>query len=149
MRDYACRLRLHDTNPIIRKSCPIPLAYRSAVKGEVNRLLHNGMIEHAHSPYCNPIRVIRKADRVIRLCLDARELNRYLEDDSEAPPLIEDLLQSHEGIQFFTALDVTEGYYQLTLHPESCHYTAFRIDGHVLQYCVVSLVLRSDFIVWP
>lgn len=149
LHGYECRFKLTKPNPMIRKSYPIPLAYRSAVDAEINRLLENGIIEHASSPYCNPVRVVRKHDGSVRLCLDARELNKYLENDNEAPQLIEDLLQAHSGVEFYTASDFTEGYHQLALHPDSRKYTAFSINGHVLQYCVVPFGVKisgSEFI---
>lgn len=55
-------------------------------------MIKNKIIERAVSQYCNPLRVVKKANDDIRICLDARFLNKVIEDDHEAHPLIYELL---------------------------------------------------------
>ena len=51
-----------------------------------------------------------KSDKSIHTCLDACEVNQYLEADQEAPTLIEKIIQGHEGTKMFTSTDFTQGY---------------------------------------
>ena len=48
-----------------------------------------------------PLRVVAKSNGEIRICLDARHLNKHIEDDQEAPPLIHELLQDVEPVKIF------------------------------------------------
>ena len=45
------------------------------------------------SPYYNPLRIVLKNDDSVRVCfLDAQQLNKHIQDDQEAPPIIEKIL---------------------------------------------------------
>lgn len=114
-----------NNRPFVRRSYPIPLAYRNAVDQEIEAMLEAGVIERSNSPYCNPLRVVRKKDGCVRLCLDARSLNDIIEGDNESPPFIAELMQKHHGTEFFTTLDMTHGYWQIELAEESRPYTAW------------------------
>jgi len=35
-----------------------------------------------------------------------RVLNKYIEADNESPPLINEILQKHEGVQYMISLDM-------------------------------------------
>ena len=135
LRNYTCKLDVKDPNPKIRQTYPIPIHYREAVDREIENMLEMGIIERATSPYLNPIRITVKANGKIRLCLDARQLNKYLEADQEAPPLIDEIIQDHAGMKFFTTTDLSYGYNHIMLDHESRKYTAFSINGRVYQYC--------------
>ena len=90
--DYVHGIRLKDTRTVVRRSYPVPWALREAVGREINDMLANGIIERSTSQYCNPLRVVKKRDGRVRICLDARFLNNIIESDNEATPLISKLL---------------------------------------------------------
>lgn len=56
-------------------------------------MMENGVKERAVSQYCNPLRIVKKDDGSVRVCLDARLANKIIEDDHESPPLINEPLQ--------------------------------------------------------
>lgn len=139
---FECKLKITDTNPFLRRSYPIPHSKRAAVDREIARMLEWGIIEKSTSPFSNPVVVVNKKDGTVRICLDARWLNKIIEPDRESPPIIEDLLQKFHGMKFFTSLDMTSGYWQLPLHPESRKYTAFLVNGKSYQFRVLPFGLN-------
>ena len=52
-----------------------------AVDVEIQRMSEMGIIEHAKGLYCNPIRAVPKKNGEVRVCLDARFLNKQIESD--------------------------------------------------------------------
>lgn len=142
MRNYEYEIKLTDPNPNIRSTYPIPIAQTDQVDDAIVRMLRQKIIERAKSSFCNPIRVIVKKNKKIRLCLDAQKMNRYIQADQESPPLIEEVIQDHEGAMFFTSTDFTEGYYQIKLSVNSRKYTAFMIKGVLYQFCRVPFGIK-------
>lgn len=45
-----------------------------------------GIIERCISEYSNPLVIVKKKNGKLRLCLDARELNKMMVKDLECPP---------------------------------------------------------------
>lgn len=113
IKDFEYEIKVTDSSSKIKIFYSIPVAYKSAVIKEINRLLDLGIIEYASSLYCNPVRVVDKKDNTVRLVLDRRALNKYIESDLEGPPLVDDIIQGHDGMRFFTCTNLTQGYYQI------------------------------------
>lgn len=96
-----CSLRVNDTSYFVQKSYPIPLAQRDRVEQHIQSLIQEGIIERSDSAYINPVVVVQKKDNSVRLCLDARGINRILEPDRDCPSIPEEILQKFEGAKFF------------------------------------------------
>ena len=120
----------------------MPLAVKSATKEAIREMLDMGM-ERSVSSYCNPLRVVQKKDGKVRVCLDARYLNEIMEDDHEAPPLINEFIQKHHDTEFFSKIDLTHGYWQIKLHKESRSYTAFLYDCKLYQFFRIPFGLKD------
>lgn len=140
---YVHRLKPTQDRPIIKHSYPIPYAFRDDVQAEVARMLEVGVIERSESPHVNPLRIVRKKDGRIRLCLDARHLNAVIEGDHEAPPRIDELMQRHHGVRFMSLIDLSHGYWQVPLHPDSRPLTAFRVGASLYHFCRVPFELKT------
>lgn len=128
--------------PFKIKPYPIPFSRRPAVEKDIRRMLEWGVIERCLSPYCNPVVCVGKADGTVRLCLDARRINRIIQPmrDSSAP--LEELLARFGGESFFSSLDFTAGYWQVPLHIDVRKFTAFIFEGRTYQFCVVPFGLK-------
>jgi hypothetical protein len=93
-------------------------------------------------PYNNPILVVPKKDAEgnvtyddIRVCLDFRGLNEWLEDTSKDQfqlPYIRDTIDKFAGCKIFGEFDLAEAFYQFKLDESSRPYTAFQFGG--IQY---------------
>jgi transposase InsO family protein len=140
---YEHKIRLTSDRPFLRKTYPIPFALRDAVDLEIQEMLKVGIIERSVSPFCNPLRIVKKKDGRVRLCLDARYLNDIIESDNESPPLINDLLQTHYGTEYFSSVDLTHGYWQVPLENESRCYTAFLHGSTLYQFCRIPFGLKT------
>lgn len=109
-KGYEHRLKLTIERPKIYHNYPIPLALRELTKKAIEKMIQDGVIERGISSYCNPLRIIKKQNGNVTVCLDARWLNKVIEDDQESPPLINELIQKYYGAQWFSKIDLTQGY---------------------------------------
>lgn len=78
---YEHELRIEDKTPFFQKGWPIPINYQEQVEEEIKKMLRFGVIERANSQYINPLVTIIKKDKSVRLCLDARKLNKVMVPD--------------------------------------------------------------------
>lgn len=127
-------IRLTCTEPIRKKSYPVPLHLRSEFDRQVDELLEMGFISPSHSPYCSPTVMVRKANGKWRLCLDSRPLNNITEFDAEPMPLIFEELYRFKGSKFITELDLCKAYFQLPLSLESRKFTAFATSRGLMEF---------------
>ncbi|MEL7343219.1 MAG: reverse transcriptase family protein, partial [Bacteroidota bacterium] len=79
----------------------------------------------------------------MRLCVDYRKLNQVTKADRFPVPNMTDLVFSLRGTQFFTALDLVRGYYQVPLDPETAEYTAFSTPKNHYQFKRLSFGLKN------
>ena len=56
--------------------------------------MYKRQIEYSHSPYTSPIVAIPKKNGKVRLCLDAREINKMIITDRTFPGEIEEILKN-------------------------------------------------------
>lgn len=144
MQAYHHAVKVIPGNPIVKKNYPVPFALRELVQEEINKMLELGVIERSRSQYCNPLRVVKKKDGAIRLCLDARFVNNVIEGDNESPPIIGEVIQKFNGSGIFTTLDLTAGYWQVPLDEQSRQYTAFLFGSQLYQYCRMPFGLKTS-----
>jgi len=139
---YTCRFDVSEDIPFKVRPYPIPFARRPAVESELKRMLTWGVIERCSSPYSNPILCVAKSDGTVRLCLDARRINRVILPMRDSSPPLDELLARFGGKSLFSSLDFTAGYWQVQLHSDVRKFTAFTYDGRTYQFCVVPFGLN-------
>ncbi len=128
-----------DHPPISQRAYPLPFAQRERVKNMVEIMRKTGIIEPSVSPWAAPIILIRKKqipgqETQWRFCVDYRKLNAITRKDSYPLPLIHEVLTSLRGAQYFTNLDLAQGYLQISLDNESKTKTAFICHEGLWQF---------------
>ena len=134
VKDFQCKIRFHEAANFQRKSYPIAHSLKNAVREEITRMMTDDIIEYSQSPYTSPVVAIPKKNGSVRLCLDAREINKIIINDRTSPGEIEELLKRFYGTRYFSTWDTVCGYWQVELHPESRQYMAFLFDGRNYQF---------------
>ena len=88
------------------------------------------IIRESSLPYASPVVVVKKKDNTNRVCLDYRKLNKLTVFDPEPIPSAEHLFQKLSGDKFFSKIDLSKGYWQITIPEEDIPKTAFvTLDG--------------------
>jgi len=88
-------------------------------------LLKENIIRPSNSPYASPIVLVHKKNGELLLCIDYRELNKITIKDNFPTPLIEDQLDRLRDKQYFTSLDLRNGFHHVKVAESSIKFTAF------------------------
>lgn len=129
---------------------PVPRRYRMSpreraeVEDHVGKLLAKGLAQPSTSPYGAPILFVPKPDGTLRLVVDYRSLNKITVKDKYPIPHIADLIDQLRDAKVFSALDLTQGYYQLRIAPEDVHKTAFTTHIGLYEYKVLPMGLSNS-----
>jgi hypothetical protein len=119
-----------ESKPIKLRPYRVPQAMKAMLDEEIKKMMKNGIIEPADSPWCAPVVPIKKKDGGVRICVDYRKINAITRKDSYPLPLIDEMLDELGGAKVYTTLDARSGYWQVPLATEADRdKTAFAIPG--------------------
>ena len=65
-------------------------------------MIQDDIIEYSESPYTSPIVAVPKKNGKVRICLDAREINKMIINDRTSPGEIEEILKKFHGIKYIS-----------------------------------------------
>src|SRR6266498_4694161 len=141
-----CKLVKHDIRLNDKRSITWKQSSRSAkenewIKGQIDKMLKNEVIEPSISPYAFNIVIVEKKDRTDegkdRMCINYAPLNEVTEKDSRPIPIIKEYLALFHGVKWLTVLDLASAYWQILLTKRSRKYTAFLIAYGLYQFKVM------------
>jgi hypothetical protein len=133
-KNFEYQFQVEGLKNLASNSYPIPFAMRTAVRKQVDQMLEDGVLEISKSPYLNPLTIVQKENKKIRICVDARRINEYIIPDRERSAPIQELVQKFQGAKYMSSLDLSSAFLQVKLHKESRKYTAFLFDSTVYQF---------------
>ncbi|CAB3996632.1 Hypothetical predicted protein [Paramuricea clavata] len=113
-----------------------PFHIRQDVERGLKRLEDLDIIETVEgpTPWVSPIVVVPKKSGEIRLCVDMLEANKAVKREKHLMPTLDELIADLNGATVFSTLDLTSGYHQLELDPESRHVTTFSTHVGLRRY---------------
>ena len=80
------------------------------LKKQLDAYLKAGQVEPARIPFGAGVLFARKKDGSMRMCIDYRALNNITQKDTYPLPHIDELLDNMAGAEFFTKMDLQQGY---------------------------------------
>ena len=118
-------IKLTPDEPVRSRPYPVPYSMRESLKKDIADMIKMRVIRESDSPYASPVVVVKKKDNTNRVCVDYRKLNKLTVIDPEPMPTAEHLFQKLSGDKFFTKIDLSKGYWQITIPEEDILKTAF------------------------
>lgn len=125
-------IKTKDNKPAVSKPYRYEKPKQAIIDYHVQKMLRDGIIMPVQSAYAAPIVLCRKNNgkskddpEAWRFAVDYRKLNAITECPQYPLPHIDDLIASLPTIKFMTSLDLTAGYHQVPMHPDSIEKTAF------------------------
>ena len=132
------------TKPIKQKTRGIPQAFQAEFKKTIKEMKDSGMIVDSKSPWCSPVRLVKKPDGSIRVCIDFRKLNAVTKKDSYPMPKIDNLFTHLAKAKVYSTIDLASGYHQVKMDPNSREYTAFATQWGFYEYTVMAMGLTNS-----
>ena len=141
---FSYKFQVEADRPLVGYNRPIAFALRPAVRLQIEQMLKDGILEASSSPFLNPLTIVQREGKKIRICLDARKINQNTVPDRERTPPLHELLQKFDGARYMTSLDLSSAYLQVELDKDSRKYTAFLFDSTVYQFKRVPYGFRNS-----
>ena len=130
------KIKLSDDSPIFTKTYRYPEIHKTEVKSQIEKMLSQGIIQNSTSPWSSPIWIVPKkmdasGKKKWRLVIDYRKLNEHTIDNKYPLPNINDMLDKLGKRQYFSTLDLANGFHQIEMDPNDVSKTAFSTEnGH-------------------
>ena len=97
------------------------------MRAHIQEMLDIGAIHKLQSPWASGVVLVQRKDGGLRFCIDLRKLNNWTVKDAYLLPWIDETLDSLQGTQWFSSLDLKSGYRQVKMDEESKPLTAFTV----------------------
>ena len=110
---------------------------------QVGEMLRAGVIEQADVTERSQILLVKKKTGQYRFCIDYRDLNKITKKSQWPIPLIDPMLSRVTNKLFYGLCDMTQGYLQMPLDPESRKLSAFTTPNGVYQFTRVPFGLQN------
>ena len=101
-----CHIQTGTAPPIRLPPYRLPHAYRDVVKGELEEMEKDGIIEPSSSEWALPIVLMNKKDGSLRMCVDYWRLNSIAETDAYLMPRVDDMIDTLGKAKYITTLDL-------------------------------------------
>ncbi|XP_017982343.1 PREDICTED: RNA-directed DNA polymerase homolog [Theobroma cacao] len=111
------------------------------LKDQLEDLLDKDFIRPSVSTWGALVLFLKKKNRLMRLCIDYRQLNMSMIKNRNPLPHIDDLCDLLQRAQCFSKIDLRLGYHQLRIRQEDVPKIAFRIKFEHYEF----LVMSSEF----
>ena len=81
------------------------------MRAHIQEMLDIGAIHKSHSLLASAVVIVWKKDGGLRFCIYLRKLNNWTVKDAYLLPQIDKTLDSLQGSQWFSSLDLKSGYW--------------------------------------
>lgn len=134
--------------PVFVKPRRYPFVMKEIIRQQLSEMLEQGIIRKSKSPFCSPLWVVPKqsgenGERLYRVVVDYRELNKRTTPEKYPLPRIEDMLDKMEGAKYFSTVDLKSGYHQIRMTEKDIHKTAFSFERGHYEFVRMPFGLRN------
>ena len=131
-----------DVKPRCSMPYKIPFSLKDRVREEIETWLQMGIIKKSTSAWSSPIVIVKNPDDSLRITVDFRAMNAFVNVDNFPMPSIDSVFEKLGNAVYMTKLDLTKAFFQLPLTPESTKYTSFVTEFGQYEFNVVPFGIR-------
>lgn len=143
LKDFQMKIRTNCQYPVCKPQWKMSPDTKVALKEILTNLLKIGMIVPSSSPWGSSSILVKKPDNSNRLVNDYRDLNAVTIRDTFPIPRIDDITDYTAGASVFTTIDLTSGFWQIEIEPESREKTAFATPFGKFEYTRMAMGLTN------
>ena len=115
-----------EAEPIMCRPRRNNLGLTQKINDAVDKHVKAGHLTPLNSPWAFPIVPVLKPDKTVRLCVDYRPLNKITQNDPFPTGNLQEVLDNLAGANYFSVIDLAQGYLQVPLAEKDRPKTAFR-----------------------
>ncbi|GFT58076.1 transposon Tf2-9 polyprotein [Trichonephila clavipes] len=116
---------LKDNIHVCQRAWRLSCSEKLQVNDQIDDWLQQGIIRESCSDYCSPIVLCKKKDGNLRICIDYRKINSKTDKDRYPVPLIEEVLEQLQSGNFFSTIDLKNGFFHVEMEESSKKFTSF------------------------
>jgi hypothetical protein len=120
--------------PITSRAYRVSQFERKLIAEKVSEMLKNGVIQLSNSPWSSPVVLVKKKSGEYRFCVDYRRLNAVSKRDVYPLPRIDDVFDRLAGANYFSTLDLANGYWQVPVAERDRQKTAFVTPDGLFEF---------------
>lgn len=129
------RIQTGDAKPIKSRNRQYTAKEKLQIKLEVEKLRKMGVICEVESPWKANVLLVRKKDNTMRPVVSFIGLNRVIINNDSFPlPRVDWMLRRLGSAKVFSSFDCLCGFWQLRVHPDDVHRTAFAADDKLYAF---------------
>ena len=121
------KIEVMDWTPFKEPYQHIPPHTYDDMRAHIQEMQDIGAIQKSHNPWASTVVLVWKKDSSLRICIDLRKLNNWIIKDMYLLPCLDEKLDSLQGSQWFSSLNLKLGYWQVKMDEESKPLTAFTV----------------------
>ncbi|KAA3461364.1 DNA/RNA polymerases superfamily protein [Gossypium australe] len=110
------------------------------LKAQLQELTNRGFARLSFSPWGAPVLFVKKKDGSMRMCIDYRQLNKFMIKNTYPLPRIDDLFNQLKGATVFSKIDLRSRYYQLRVKDSDVPKRAFKQEKFVVVFIDDTLI---------
>ncbi|KAG8184448.1 hypothetical protein JTE90_002297 [Oedothorax gibbosus] len=121
------------------KYFPVPQALRETLRENLDEMLEAQIIEPSNSFITFPLVMVKKkskpnTEQQYRICIDFRALNKLVNYSTHPLPLMNAEVDKISGSKYFSTVDLSQSFFQITLKDEQKQFTAFQTPFGAFQF---------------
>ena len=106
------------------------------------------MITESSSPFSALVLFMPKMHGTLQMCIDSKGLNKLTKKNSYTMLRVNDLLDHLQGVQLFSVINLTQGYYQIRIKPKDREKMAFRASSGLYEFKVLPFGLVNALVIF-
>ena len=110
---------------------------------QLQELLDKRFIKPSTSPWGTLVLFAKKKDKILRMCIDYRQLNKVMVKNRYPLPRIDDLFDQLRGARVYFKIDLRAGSHQLRVRETDIPKTAFRTRYGHFEFTVMPFGLTN------
>lgn len=113
------------------------------LRKQLEYYVDQGWIRPSHSPWGSPILFVPKKNGKLRFCVDYRQLNNRTIKSKYPLPNIDNMMETLQGSEYFSKIDLSQGYHQMRVHDEDIPKTAMNTRYGQFEWLVMNFGLSN------